>query len=1395
MDGIQDFSKGQFKDTAYLKQPPSTYREANHLRLLSASGQSYAIESMDGTLFSFQIVNQGYYPIGWATVDDTLIVLSTNNEGTGGNGEIGIVTIDPNTHIGVYDPLYNHHGLRLTMNHLAQSFIVPETNAKKRFYWTDNYNKDRSINYANPKLYDNKLSGFLVPGESYMVVKGRVEYPVASGVFYGPQEPTTVFLAVAPNITYTSTGSTKVIQFVDPATLDITPFFKLPKIEFHQWIAGAAFAGMYSFAAQFQNDEGSVTSWTYVTRPIHLATGIPGAGLSPYQAYQGEDAITNTSKGIRLRIDNIDTSFSRMRIVAIFYNGYNSSEPPRIIADISLSGPGPVYVDYTGSENLGILADLDLIDNQPEILTVKTIANSKSRMFRGNVKLQEHIEWDPSSATATPLIYEVPSDIAGLSQTPLHGVNSNPLSGHAQSVENGVTYILTRQWYEVTGGIIEYPTGSGNLYGDQAPAVSKYFQGLPYTVLIPLVHSFTVNTATPKVTGVIRVRQYASTYKYIALRNDWTDNKGMTVDHYLASFWRGQKYRFGVVCWSLSGNPLLVEWMMDYKFLDQYQSSGGQEMSLSMLYLEEPNFYRQLNLRHLGLTINNLPLIKIAERLNVPLADLPKHIKGFSIVRAPTDKTILAQGMLWPTMVGTLPTAAGLSTTYVSARPDIADNNPALTVSRRINAYMLYSPDVIQNFDNSQNIVEGDELNIVEYRSGLFGGNGTDIINPVAGTSNLFDKWYVIQGGPIANSTPQGTRNRINANQSLFARPNEEHFFNVTGQAFINSGIAGPNLIGLRTGVGAYSEFVYTENSEGSGTHLYGYGLNQIGQTMKPIVNLIRPNNTEYGGTSAAAKGQTEYLFIGHYQEFDDAFMAYLQTTNGYASGIEVWGGDAKITVWDLNRLMTEDSQATNKYSDSIMVPLESYVNTFLRQGRHIAKDRIQDASNGNGVKWTEFPEQFDYNDAYSTDDNKWKLPAKPDGFIVESEYRTRVYYSDPKILGENTDSFKQYRQNNLLDIEPWAGELTVLAVKDGRLFYFQKRAMGYLPVNERVTISDPLGGAVQLGEGGVLTRHDEINRFFGLQHQWALVETEDGFVWPDISRRSICLINSAGQLVEFNVIKGLHAFMHTIKGDIFSNDNPVIGKGIRGYYDPRYKEAVLVFKNTTVLRNEQPQNFSIVIDVLNRQFTGNFNGILPGMAIGHNDTVISMVPRYPFIKDNFEYQAGDVVGQFQTNYVALNNFVTSTPAVQPPLDPTHWTPCSQTDNVFAHNRGEVSKFYGVVHPSVFQFVIVHEGPMDKVFDNLKFIHSQQYWTDVKVETVDQVGEDLNVIASGSREYEYRNKAWYSTIPTEPNGSRMRGQYLLVTLTKDYRVNGNPTESINEKVSLLMAQTTFRLTR
>lgn len=923
------------------------------------------------------------------------------------------------------------------------------------------------------------------------------------------------------------------------------------------------------------------------------------------------------------------------------------------------------------------------------------------------------------------------------------------------------------------------------------------------------------------VVAVIRIQKYTGTYDYIEFENDWADTKGMAVSTFLKSYWRGETYRFGILVWDKFGNPTFVRWMDDKEIPQQYDTiepdSGALlnftnengdpsvvgfpgDARLAEVYYIPGDNPESVSLRHLGVRIDNLDLGQIATSLGVPLADLDQYIDGFSVVRAKRDPQIYAQALMFQTVRDDIDPITN------NVYPVLwdASGDQFLYKTRQPNTFNVYAPDFLFQFNNTLPLVEGDYIRTVDY---LYDLRKAD---PIRGSfeqspGNYYEKYYSSIANPGGLTPDKGPSSDRDLDVS------KGNHYNVNGSGTYGDGTFEftNNIPGLFHvfSVGAQTQLIVTTiDNRWSDSGPYNGGF-------KPLVNFVRPNNNLYGGQSASSKANTQYMYCGHYQKMDADFMSYLVANAGKVSDVEVFGGDCFVNIFDIARMIKQDSTGeSNRFSNGSLFPVECDMNTFLRENRHLAKDGSFQNGVGtspNGVSFDPTgtdpdtgpgPEQFTYNAVFSYEEINVLYAALPVNFIQNEIFGYRIYYSNQKVNGEFFDSFKVFLTNNFIDVEGWAGSITNLRTKDGKLFYWQNHAFGYVPVNERITLSGGggLGTPTTIGEGGVATRYDELKKYYGNQHQWGLCETEDSFVWFDMRRRAFCHANTGGGIVELSAIKGLMSFfVNDVHGNVVTHDNPVNKRGITAAYDSRFKEVLMVFKGIST-----PSDFVIIPDThftvgfnnLYKYFSG-FYSFVPGNMIEFNNRLLSSFEGFQnSIQGSHDYIVGDIVTQTDKNYVNILAYTSAPVPVQPATDTTHWALVNSSEDIYLHNISDIGKFYGIVHDSSVTPILNMNRNIPKDFDNHVFLgcDNGNFFTDYIATNSFQTASDLGIVVSNRGEYQFINRAVYSTLPQDATTGRLVDQWLQVFLKKDNRLNGNILVSSNQYMKLVSLKTTFR---
>lgn len=1386
----QLLSGGLVNDSEPSLQPANSARDCNNMRITSKGFNSYSAETINGTLKLVNL-NPDYFVLGWWSLRDKVIVLSTRDltSGNDSNGEIGIITINPITYAGAYVPVYNHVDLSFNSRHQIEARTYDEGESLQRVYWTDNYNPPRVLNVADDRLSTYFLVGALVPGNEYMCIRGEVTQGINT---YGPNASLvngTVFTADGTEV---YAANTLVIEYVNVVTLATIPPNDNGSITYDRWLPGGNLTGgAYQYTYQLYTNSGFESTFSYLTKAFHTSSGTaPSTSTVDYQRLQGVDFNANSQKGIRIQIDGIDQNFDNIRVVAVHDIAENATDVPLIIFDGAITGSTMTF-DHMGNEELG---ELTLADLEKVVLSIKkyrTHAILKQTFFIGDVRLSDFIPFDRTGVTAESIQYLMPTDSTGRPDTTTDA-SSSGLQGTAYSAAS-TTLIQTFQYYKVKGtnlaDFVEYPVGSGDLYGP-GQTLGEVFQGQA------TFHSFTP-TGSPTVVAIIHRQKYTGVYEDIEILDDYLDTKNAGVATHCKSLHRDETYRDGILFFDIFQNPQYVHWLMDWQVPSQYATtdpSTGNPLSFDPRLIEEvaDDYGAGLHsaaLRSLGKKYSGINFNAIATKLGCTLAELPKFIGGWSIVRAPRDKQVLAQGILAPTVID------GTNTRPTSTT-DIAGDKYGAANGRRPNTYLFYAPEFLFEKFNLPSVISGDVLVIQDYYS------DTHEAVPDVGTRetnvyHYYEKFYTQEGNGIFPA--KGSSNVIFPDYSFQIEIGASGIAYAPSLLFENKTVTAAFTLGAeRESVGSWTELLFTEYDE---TTTYPNGF-VASDYRRCLVNFTRPKGNLYGGTSDAAKAATQYIYAGHYQSMDADFISYLQGNAGIVNDVEVFGGDTFVCVMDLGRTVT-DNNVTARCSFGMIFPVESEINVSLRQGRHLSKDRTQDATqptiNSDGLSYDnpQQVEEFVYDTGASYEESFVKYVAVPLGFVPDNWFKRRVYASLVKIDGETVDSFRQFPVNNFKDLEGRNGELFNLRSKTGRLFYWQEHAFGNIAVLERTTVATTLGDPVAIGTTGTLDRFDDLNDTYGNIHQFGLCESEDQFMWFDASKREMLMANVTGESASISLIKGLREYFQEFTGEGIRNDNPVAAFGIAGGYNPALKEFLISFRGfqvgewTPAKNNQSPVGRSVAFDVINKQFSMR-SDLLPGTMLDFNNMLlVSYSGAYDEIAATTFYNFGERVNDGTTIYVCYVPFTTTGSPVSPSADSVHWKKVCDLNEIHICDRGDVAKFFGLVYDNSIQFVQNPSPKTDKVFDNQSAQASEEFFDTASYQNSHQSQVETDI--QNNENYKFYNRTWYWSIPFDRTfGESMRDHYLITTLLKDNMLNSNPVASANKKVKLVCVDTVWR---
>lgn len=1338
---INTFAGGMNSDVNILYQPDGTYRYMKNCELVSQDGNNYAVRDCHGNVQLFNIntpfataenvppftATRQIAPmvIGMISFPNRLIVFSTNAESvdTDGNpipgyGEVGEIEytnygqgIQPKLRFGSdnqgYRPLYHHKDLNFTKLHQIEGFAYYENDDAQRVYWTDNLNEPRVFNVGDPIFTTYIGSSSLVTGKQYMVVEGIVLH---NSVYYGPGLPSgNIFTAASATYTdpLSPSPTALVIEYYPLELLAFNPSRSLGTIKFKEYGTGNVLCGSKIYFYRLYDTTGNIaTSWSYGCSPIHVGTtnSVSSVPSNPYFDFVGGGSSTatlNSGNSVFITIDNIDQNYTRIQVACAEYD--QLTDIPRIIsviADLSITSSS-MDIEHTGNTNLGGLTTSDITLFPASIITCKTITTNKNYILIGNIKEREEFEIDLSTVSFSEIERKFPvhtTDITSCTNV-LSYINpmvSADLAANPSSVIEYTTWLVT----DDSGGDITYNAVNYSV-GQVISAV-------------PGVSAITI-PAGSQIRPCVAKQKYVTTggdivWDAIQLTKGYWSFKDPAVAHHVKGYWSGETYRFGILFYDLKGNPFFVKWLTDF----QFENLRTSEIS-------ETNDYYSLKSK--AVRINGI---------RIP-ADIVPKIKGFSVVRADRDQSIISQGLLWQTvrMAGFSPASCqnagwALPTAdYYSSGGKNEGSNYAY--------YSLICPDrLVDNpmvdFLAAKELKEAAWLQAVDFN----GGVGTPAY------AKSIDLEQQVESRFITQLADDGALNEVDINaiadivedQAVTSFGSQGLIY--TNRSHLSNAIVGStagninndcttgsdNYIADSRATGGARVVVETKNGMSYFGRSTSYG--QVDYAVagpvgphKLLVNLTNKKTVFYGGSSDSAKATTLYISVGHFQPITDAVIADTCNTGNPLNynflafnGIDIFGGDCFTCLVDYghslaNQTLTGALPADN-HSIGIKFPCQCNANYDLRRGRTTANNRMHGQPTGvvynfGGVARLE---GFSYNKGYSSEGIQFAYPAMPIDAFFEQKFLTRIRFAGEKIINEYIDSFRNFLINDYKDLPGTYGEINNLKTKDDRTFVWQNHAVSSVPILERQVVATGGGEPTTLGTGGVVDRYDLLSSYYGNQHQWSVVLTEYGFAWFDMRRKAFMLLDSG--LVEMSAVAGMKSFFNEAFLEVLGNtspttnlmndplsqlsqDRPLIGNGITGVYDPKLKYTYLTFKfkSRQLVSGENysyiNKDFTIAVYHPDKTFVGFFDWT-PAIAHNHHQTLFSA--NNPKSKTKYygptmpptTFDVGNVVPYLNEEFVCISPVtITAYPGIptQRPNFPgsTFWYKTNNTSELWVHNQ------------------------------------------------------------------------------------------------------------------------------
>ena len=335
-----------------------------------------------------------------------------------------------------------------------------------------------------------------------------------------------------------------------------------------------------------------------------------------------------------------------------------------------------------------------------------------------------------------------------------------------------------------------------------------------------------------------------------------------------------------------------------------------------------------------------------------------------------------------------------------------------------------------------------------------------------------------------------------------------------------------------------------------------------------PYFNLKKVNDAAYGGNTYGARQNSVYISIGAYHRTDEC-------PEGEEHISYIFGGDTYMGMLDYPFTMVFQGNDINTGKDDKIfihgyLPFESSINIPLMMGDTFSNTKsvyMQLDPVQMGSYHIQDRPYFAYNSVYSAQQSA--MIFTPEATHLSSNIHTnRIFASQPKVNGEVTDSWTQFKVADYLDVDSAYGGITNLRTFQDQLYFWQTKSVGIASTNERSLITDDNGDQLVLGSGTILSRFDYNTTIYGngTLNDKSILITPAKMYWFDSLRNE--LIGFDGQLHTMGKELSVQSYINKLV--------PEYKKDVISTYDTKYNECWFNFKgDKALIYNEALNSFT----------------------------------------------------------------------------------------------------------------------------------------------------------------------------------------------------------------------------
>lgn len=926
--------------------------------------------------------------------------------------------------------------------------------------------------------------------------------------------------------------------FIDATTFDSkTKLFlnpDLPRISgLEVTDGGGVTTGLYNFAARLGTITGNKTSFSQISNGIPVVNEAKAVG--EFQ-YDGAEPQSPGGKAINISVNNINTNYQFIEIVAITYLGADNVLTANIVAKLPITNSSIVFEYYSENQIIEEILIEELAEEAIEYTQAKNILQKDNFLFLSNLKSATYSGYDTALQDVADDIQvfftEKTGDVQSLTSLKYAALKTNDPEFGSQLVNIDLVYAA-----ETTFKNYKNPE-----YTDKYKTYQR-----------DEVYSFAL---VPIFLGGIHGNAYH-------IPGDSTNPTSQGDEG------------------SEAASNRLRGWE---------NSDGTIHHRMPSVNKSKPFQSRDLQIPLVPDELTYVPIGLIFKEINFP-DELLAVLEGFTIVRQqrnkPNNGIVVAQGLAHNFYNGPnstllpIPGNGKCDVRYTAGGEDF-DYEYYLQQDQWNNPYFaFYAPDIIHGVLDNTYFGNVDTLKQISIRN-------CDVVesNKIVTSTPLHKKYgesYCDVGDYSDNAATNKTA--LNVSQDL----TKSFFYEVApfqgdlpkaltlpdGKMLRTTGMNGkPVIFKLSSGKLQRDELTYKNDTELDILVLSGADI-AVEEATNAIWGVRANCTTEINTIYAFPTNVYGDLSLAEYIKVEEFYFDENPGTQ-----VTVYGGDTFLTRYDFNIGVALDAaeadvrlsmstylETKGNYAYRHYVPTEELGETTVSGTVPYApKYRLLLSGDPEVVLglWDYDLEKGpgeEYNKQYHFENtiNKY-YPVDP-LFTAVTTYPNRITYSYQSFENEQFDAYRTFLTNNFHDVPKETGEITNMFEHNSILYAHTPHSLWRTFVNEKTFINSSTGDIV-LGNGGLFPipskqLYTEEGGFAGSSAKWGSTNTPYGRIFIDNHQRKVFMLTGD----ELKEISDPHMFDYfTTLLDSSIPENYKIG------YDPLNKRAILSIIPTTTI-------------------------------------------------------------------------------------------------------------------------------------------------------------------------------------------------------------------------------------